>query len=102
MFALDRPVTASPGAFLTPGNYLSSWQPIMKPRRYEVRSSLEMARQDLQPREQERLLEVPASISPRVSELAQSWRAADPDPHGIVGRALVFFQTQRSRISVSA
>src|SRR5437763_8996573 len=101
MFALDRPVTASPGAFLTPGNYLWSWQPIMKPRRYEVRSSLEMARQELQPRERERLLEVPASISPRARELAQSWRATDPDPHAIVGRALDFFQTQRFRYSLS-
>jgi protein-glutamine gamma-glutamyltransferase len=101
MFALDRPVTASPGAILTPGNYLWSWQPIMKARRYEVRSSLEMARQDLQPRERERVLEVPASISPRVRELAQSWRAADPDPRVIVRRALDFFRTQRFRYSLS-
>ena len=101
MFALDRPVTASPGATLMPGNYLSSGQPIMKQRRYEVRSSLEMARQDLQPSERESLLEVPASISPRVRELAQSWRAADPNPHAIVGRALDFFQTQRFRYSLS-
>jgi len=101
MFALDRPVTAFPGAILTPGNYLWSWQPIMKPRRYEVKSSLEMARQDLQPRERERVLEVPASISPRVRELAQSWLAADPDPRAIVRRALDFFQTQRFRYSLS-
>ena len=101
MFALDRPVTACAGAILTPGNYLWSWQPIMKPRRYEVKSSLEMARQDLQPRERERVLEVPASISPRVRELAQSWRAADPDPRAIVRRALDFFQTQRFRYSLS-
>ena len=101
MFALDRPVTACPSAILTPANYLWSWQPIMKPRRYEVKSSLEMARQDLQPRERERVLEVPASISPRVRELAQSWRAADPDPRAIVRRALDFFQTQRFRYSLS-
>ncbi len=101
MFALDRPVTASPGAILTPGNYLWSWQPIMKPRRYEVRSSLDMARQDLQPRERERLLEVPASIGLRVRELAQSWRAGDPDSRAIVERALDFFRTQRFRYSLS-
>jgi len=101
MFALDRPVTACPGAILTPGNYLWSWQPIMKPRRYEVKSSLEMARQDLQPRERERVLEVPESISLRVRALAQSWRAADPDPRAIVRRALDFFQTQRFRYSLS-
>src|SRR5207247_9232392 len=58
MFALDRPVTPCPGAILTPGNYLQSSQAIMKPRRYEVKSSLALARQDLQPRERERLVEV--------------------------------------------
>jgi transglutaminase-like putative cysteine protease len=101
MFALDRPVTAPPGAILKPGNYLSTWQPIIKPRRYEVRSSLQFARQDLQPLERERVLEVPVSISPRVRELAQSWRAADPDPRAIVKRALDFFKTQRFRYSFS-
>ena len=101
MFALDRPVTAPPGAFLTPGSYLSSWQRIMKPRRYEVRSSLEIARQELEPHERKRVLEVPESISPRVRELAQSWSAADPNPHAIVGRALDFFRTQRFRYSLS-
>jgi hypothetical protein len=44
---------------------------------------------------------VPASISPRVRELAQSWTAADPDPRAIVRRALDFFQTQRFRYSLS-
>jgi protein-glutamine gamma-glutamyltransferase len=101
MFALDRPVTAPPGAILTPGNYLWSSLPIMKPRRYEVRSSLETARQDLEPRERKRMLDVPESISPRVRELAQSWSTADPDPHAIVRRALEFFQTQHFRYSLS-
>jgi transglutaminase-like putative cysteine protease len=101
MFALDRPVTAPPGAILTPGDYLWSWQSIMKPRRYEVTSSLGMARQDLEPRERKRVLEVPESISPRVRELAQSWSATDPDSHAIVRRALDFFQTQRFRYSLS-
>jgi protein-glutamine gamma-glutamyltransferase len=101
MFALDRPVTAPPGAFLTPGNYLSSWQRIMKPHRYEVRSSLQLARQDLESRERKRVLEVPDSITPRVRELAQSWSAVDPDPRAIVKRALDFFRTQRFRYSLS-
>src|SRR5262249_43707096 len=83
MFALDRPVTASPGAILTPGNYLWSWQPIMKSRRYEVTSSLGMAREELEPRERKRDLEVPEWISARVRDLAQSWSAADPDAHAI-------------------
>src|SRR5262249_13947910 len=101
MFALDRPVTASPGAILTPGNYLWSWQPIMKSRRYEVTSSLGMAREELEPRERKRDLEVPEWISARVRDLAQSWSAADPDAHAIVRRALDFFETQRFRYSLS-
>jgi len=101
MFALDRPVTASPGASLTAGNYLSSEHPIMKPRRYEAKSSLQTARQTLDPAERQTVLEVSPSISPRVRELAQSWRAADPDPHAIVRRALDFYQTQRFRYSLS-
>ena len=101
MFALDRPMTEPPGAALRPGNYLRSWQAIVKPRRYEVKSSLELARQDLQPLERKQLLEVPASISPRTRELAQSWSQADPDPDAIIRRALDFFQTQRFRYSLS-
>ena len=54
MFALDRPVTASPGAILTPGAITcGAGSQSAKPRRYEVRSSLEMARQELQPRANE-------------------------------------------------
>jgi len=101
MFALDRPVTEPPEASLKPGNYLRSWQAIVKPRRYEVKSSLALARQDLQPLERKQLLEVPASISPRIRELAQSWSQADPDPHAIMKRALDFFRTQRFRYSLS-
>jgi len=101
MFALDRPVTEPPGASLRPGNYLRSWQAIVKPRRYEVKSSLALTRQDLQPLARKQLLEVPASISPRIRELAQSWSQADPDPHAIIKRALDFFQTQRFRYSLS-
>jgi hypothetical protein len=73
----------------------------VKPRRYEVKSSLALTRQDLQPLERKQLLEVPASISPRIRELAQSWSQADPDPHAIIKRALDFFQTQRFRYSLS-
>ncbi|HKR52925.1 MAG TPA: DUF3488 and transglutaminase-like domain-containing protein [Chthoniobacterales bacterium] len=99
MFALDRPVTECLGAILRPGNYLQSAQPIMKPRRYEVKSSPEFARQDLQPAEREQALEVSASVAARVRELAQSWGETNPDPRAIVRRALDFFKTQRFRYS---
>ena len=101
MFALDRPINAPSGAILTPANYLWSWQRITKPRRYEVASNPEIAQKDLQPRERERLLDVPTSISPAVRALAASWVAADPDPREIVKRAIDFFRTQRFRYSLS-
>src|SRR4029077_18383253 len=39
MFALDHPIKAVPGAMLARADYLSSHQPIRKPRRYDVASS---------------------------------------------------------------
>jgi protein-glutamine gamma-glutamyltransferase len=101
MFALDRPVEAPSGAMLNPANCLWSLQRIIKPRRYEVTSDPDTTQKDLQPRERERLLDVPTSISPAVRALAASWVAADPDPQEIVRRALDFFQTQRFRYSLS-
>ncbi|HYY14166.1 MAG TPA: DUF3488 and transglutaminase-like domain-containing protein [Chthoniobacterales bacterium] len=101
MFALDYPGNAPPGAMLAPGDYLWSWQPITKPRRYEVSSFPEPRRNELRPREQKLLLEVPVTISPAVHDLAQSWAAADRDPRAVVDRALEFFRTQGFRYSFS-
>jgi transglutaminase-like putative cysteine protease len=92
MFALDWPANAPPGAMLAPGNYLWSWQAITKSRRYEVTSVPRLVRKELRPRERQLMLEVPATISPAVRELAQSWVVADSQPRSIVNRALKFFQ----------
>src|SRR6266542_4345513 len=101
MFALDRPFEVPPKAILARGNYLWSVQPIRKVRRYEVVSSPEVTGKDLQPRERKEALEVPASISPAVRELAQSWIAQNSNPRAIVNSALQFFRTQRFRYSLS-
>jgi transglutaminase-like putative cysteine protease len=101
MFALDRPFEVPPKAMLARGNYLWSVQPIRKARRYEVVSSSEVTGKELRSREREEALEVPASISPTVRELAQSWIAQNSDPRAIVGSALQFFRTQRFRYSLS-
>jgi protein-glutamine gamma-glutamyltransferase len=90
MFALDVPLQSPSGAIFAPGNYLWSYQPIRKSRRYEVRSSPEIPDKELRPRERKMLLEVPA-VSPTVQKLVESWRAADPDPRAIVRSALRFF-----------
>jgi protein-glutamine gamma-glutamyltransferase len=101
MFALDWPDAAPPGAMLAPGNYLWSWQAITKPRRYEVISSPRTQRKEFQAREKTLLLEVPATISPAVRDLAQSWATAEHDPRAIVQRGLEFFRTQNFRYSLS-
>jgi protein-glutamine gamma-glutamyltransferase len=93
MFALDRPIKTPSGAMLARGDYLSSVQPIRKARRYDVVSS-ESNRNDITPKERAEALEVPASISPAVRELAQSWTAQNPNPRAIVNSALQFFRTQ--------
>jgi protein-glutamine gamma-glutamyltransferase len=101
MFALDRPFEAPPGAMLAEGNYLRSVQPIRKARRYEVISSPEIREKELDPDERQDALEVPASISPAVRELAQSWIAQNSGPRATVNNALQFFRMRGFRYSLS-
>ena len=51
---------------LAPGNYLVSTQNLIKPRRYEVTSWRQIARKELQGREEKLMLSVPDSIAPTV------------------------------------
>ena len=101
MFALDWPVNSPSGAMLAPGNYLWSYQPIHKARRYEVVSYPEISNNRLHSREREPLLQVPASISPAVRALAQSWTDEKAEPRAIVKKALEFFRTQGFRYSLT-
>jgi protein-glutamine gamma-glutamyltransferase len=101
MFALDRPFEVPPKAMLARGNYLWSAQPIRKARRYEVISSPQVTERELQPGERREALDVPASISPAVRELAQSWSAQNSNPRGIINSAFQFFRKQGFRYSLS-
>src|SRR5215211_4485829 len=93
MFALDHPIKAVPAAMLAHGDYLSSFQPIRKSRRYEVVSS-ESSGNEITAKERAEALEVPASITPAVRDLAHSWAGQDRDSRGVVNSALQFFRTQ--------
>jgi transglutaminase-like putative cysteine protease len=93
MFALDRPIETPPGAILARGNYLFSVQPIRKARRYDVVSS-EFSGNEITEKERAEALQVPASISPAVRELAHSWTAQNAGPRSVVNSALQFFRTQ--------
>jgi len=101
MFALDRPFEIPRSAMLVRGDYIRSVQPIRKTRRYEVVSSPEVTRNDLTPYERKEALELPASISPAVRELAQSWVAQNSNSRAIINSALQFFRTQGFRYSLS-
>jgi transglutaminase-like putative cysteine protease len=101
MFALDRPFQTPPGAMLAYGNYLWSLQPIRKARQYEVVSSFGRSGKELSAREREEALKLPASISPAVRDLAQSWAAQGSNPRAIVNSALQFFRTQGFHYSLS-
>ena len=93
MFALDRPIKAVPGAILARGDYLWNLQPIRKSRRYDVVSS-EFSGNEITAKERAEALEVPASISPAVRKLAQSWTVQNRDSRAVVNSALQFFRTQ--------
>jgi transglutaminase-like putative cysteine protease len=93
MFALDRPIKALPGAMLARGDYLYSVQSIRKSRRYDVVSS-ESIGNEIAARERAEALEVPASISPAVRDLAHSWTVQNHDSRGVISSALQFFRTQ--------
>ncbi|HZA38082.1 MAG TPA: DUF3488 domain-containing protein, partial [Candidatus Baltobacteraceae bacterium] len=87
MFALDRPFEVPPKTMLARGNYLWSVQPIRKARRYEVVSSPKLTENELTPRERKEALEVPASVTPAVRELAESWTAQNSNPRATVNSA---------------
>lgn len=101
MFALDRPSASPSGALLARGDYLYSIQLIRKPRRYEVLSSIDRVEEELGRYERLQALQLPASISPAVRDLAASFAAQRADPRAIVTRALQFFRTQGFRYSLT-
>jgi hypothetical protein len=55
---------------------------------------------ELTPGERQEALEVSASISPAVRELAESWTDQDSDPRATMNKALQFFRTHGFRYSL--
>jgi transglutaminase-like putative cysteine protease len=94
LFALDRPLTAPPGATLAPGRYLNSPRPVTRIRRYEVVSAPLATERELRPRERTAFLRLPASVTPEVRALVQSFGARTSEPHAVVKAALDYFRTQ--------
>src|SRR5205085_7736902 len=71
------------------------------PRKYNVTSYSEIPDRKLHPRERTQLLEVPASISPAVRDLARLWAKEATDSNDVISRALEFFRAQGFRYSLA-
>src|SRR6266705_477509 len=72
-----------------------------KARHYELLSSAEPVGKELDAYERRQALQLPASITPSVRELAASFAAHDSEPRATVNSALQFFRTQGFRYSLS-
>src|SRR5262249_6929352 len=92
-FALHRHKKTLRGAMPARGIYLGSPNRIRKSRRYDVVSS-DFGGNEITARERAEALEVPASISPAVRDLAHSLTVQNPNSRGVVNNALQFFRTQ--------
>lgn len=101
LFALDRPAAAPAGATLAPGLYLHTPRPVNRMRRYDVVSDPHASEGELRPRERAANLNLPASISPEVRQLARNLGGQNSDPRAVVKAALEFFRTQGFVYSVS-
>jgi protein-glutamine gamma-glutamyltransferase len=101
VFALDRPITAPPGAAFAPGRYLLSARRYSGLRRYEVISAQQTGEVQLQPDELRAHLRVPEFVSLEIAQLVESWRGLTSDPRQIVQQALEFFRTSGFVYSIS-
>ena len=69
-------------------------QPVNEVYRYEMRSYLQYRTGQLTASERSLALQLPSRSNPRARELAEEWRARDPRPAALVGRALSLFREQ--------
>ena len=95
LFALDRPITDVRDAHFEPGGFLRTDSMVVSTRRYEVVSRLDVRETALLEQHRNAALQLPANLSPRVTALAQSWRAAASTDRDVVDSALRYFRSQR-------
>ena len=92
--ALDTPITAPQGAFLTDDDVLVASQPVSHLLEYRVRSRLgpEGAGR-LERFERQRLLRLPEGVGAQARELAARWRRESPGDAEVVQQALAMFHS---------
>ena len=94
LLALDLPANLPPRARMTPSFQLLRDQPVNEAYRYEVRSYPQYRTGELTAAERFMGLRLPPRSNPRARELAEEWRARDPQPEALVNAALALFREQ--------
>ena len=94
LLALDLPASLPPRARMTPSFQLLRDQPVNEAYRYEVRSYPQYRTGELAASERFMGLRLPPRSNPRARELAEEWRARDPQPEALVNAALMMFREQ--------
>lgn len=94
LYALDRPLEAPPGAWLTRDLQLLRRGPVKQRMRYRAVSARTLEPPPLTAAEREQGLQLPDNISPRMRRLAGAWRRQSRDPQRVVDLALAFFREQ--------
>jgi hypothetical protein len=94
MFALDHPASVVRGAEYLAGNILRSEHAITSRKLYEVSSQPEDHETIIPANQRVEATGLPAHVPPRVKELVDGWKSANPDPKAIVKAARGYFRDQ--------
>ncbi|MBK1721795.1 transglutaminase TgpA family protein [Thiocystis violacea] len=94
LFALDMPVSAPEGAFVTPDLQIISHRPINALKRYRVRSALVYRTTEPSPALREFALRLPDNITPRMRALVADWKTQTDTDWQLVQRGLAFFNRE--------
>jgi hypothetical protein len=94
LFALDHPASEVRGAEYLAGNILRSEHAVTSRKLYEVFSQPEDHETVLPADQRVVSTGLPTRVPPRVKELVDGWKSANPDPRAIVDAASHYFRDQ--------
>ncbi|HEU0187192.1 MAG TPA: DUF3488 and transglutaminase-like domain-containing protein [Gallionellaceae bacterium] len=95
LFALDMPIKFSVPARLSYDFQVLSRTPVSTRTRYDARSQLAYrANAEEAPYQLQRAVALPEGKNPRARQLAQQWRASQPDDEAVVNAALLHFNRE--------
>ncbi len=94
LFGLDLPVTAPPGARLSPDHQILADRALAARQTYRVTSVTRYRSGALTAAERRLALELPERVSQRMRRLADRWRQEAVDPAEVVDKALAMFRDE--------